>query len=74
MKKYVAEFIGTFVLVFVSCGAAAVPGGIGGVLGVAGIALAFGLLLTSQTFPTQTHNATSYYTKSGGVSSSRLAF
>ena len=26
MKKYVAEFIGTFVLVFVACGVAAVTG------------------------------------------------
>ena len=26
MKKYVAEFIGTFVLVFISCGVAAVTG------------------------------------------------
>lgn len=28
MKKYVAEFIGTFVLVFVSCGAASASRGI----------------------------------------------
>ncbi len=50
MKKYVAEFIGTFVLVFVSCGAAAVSGGIGGVLGVAGIALAFGLSIVAMAY------------------------
>ena len=34
MKKYLAEFIGTFVLVFVGCGAAALTGGVEGVLGV----------------------------------------
>ncbi|NLN46790.1 MAG: hypothetical protein GX153_09545 [Clostridiaceae bacterium] len=39
MKKVLAEFIGTFVRVFFSCGAAAISGGIEGVLGVLGISL-----------------------------------
>lgn len=50
MKKYVAEFIGTFVLVFVSCGAAAVSGGIGGFLGIFGIAAAFGLSIVAMAY------------------------
>ena len=45
MKKYIAECFGTFVLTFFGCGAAVVSGGIGGVLGVLGIALSFGLSL-----------------------------
>ncbi|MEA3323109.1 MAG: aquaporin Z [Patescibacteria group bacterium] len=40
MKKYVAEFIGTFVLVLAGCGAAVVAGG---EIGYLGIAFAFGL-------------------------------
>ena len=32
MKKYLAEFIGTFVLVLFGCGTAALSGGIGGCL------------------------------------------
>ncbi len=40
MKKYVAEFIGTAVLVLVGCGAAVIAGG---PLGLLGVALAFGL-------------------------------
>ncbi len=47
MKKYIAEFIGTCVLTFVGCGAAALSGGIGGSLGILGIALAFGLSVTA---------------------------
>ena len=37
--------LGTFVLTFFGCGAAVVSGGIGGVLGVLGIAMSFGLSL-----------------------------
>ncbi len=40
MKKLLAEFLGTFVLVLFGCGAAILAGGY---IGVAGIALAFGL-------------------------------
>ena len=50
MKKYVAEFIGTFVLTFVSCGAAAVSGGVDGVLGILGIAVAFGLSIVAMAY------------------------
>jgi len=50
MKKYLAEFVGTFVLVFFSCGAAAISGGIEGVLGVLGIAMAFGLSIVAMAY------------------------
>ena len=50
MKKYTAEFIGTFVLTFVGCGAAAISGGIDGVLGVFGIAMAFGLSIVAMAY------------------------
>lgn len=50
MRKYVAEFIGTFVLTFVSCGAAAVSGGIDRVLGILGIAAAFGLSIVAMAY------------------------
>lgn len=50
MKKYLAEFLGTFVLVFFSCGAAAISGGIEGVLGVFGIAMAFGLSIVAMAY------------------------
>jgi aquaporin Z len=42
MKRYAAELIGTFVLVFGGCGAAVLAGGH---IGFAGIALAFGFSL-----------------------------
>lgn len=50
MKKYVAEFIGTMVLTLFGCGAAAISGGIGGVLGVLGIAFAFGLSIVAMAY------------------------
>lgn len=43
MKKYLAEFIATFLLTFICCGAASFTGGYSGYLGVVGIALIFGL-------------------------------
>lgn len=43
MKKYLAEFIATFLLTFICCGAASFTGGYAGYLGVVGIALIFGL-------------------------------
>jgi MIP family channel proteins len=45
MRAHVAEFIGTFVLVFAGCGAIAV-----GSLGTAGVALAFGLAVTTMVY------------------------
>lgn len=44
MKKYFAEFLGTFVLVLFGCGVAAISGYY---VGVVGIALAFGLAVTA---------------------------
>jgi aquaporin Z len=45
-KKFLAEFIGTFLLVFLCCGAASFTAGYQGYLGVVGIAMIFGLVLT----------------------------
>jgi len=47
MKKYVAEFVGTFTLVFLGCGAAVVAGKHVGVLG---IAFAFGFALLGMAY------------------------
>ncbi len=50
MKKYVAEFIGTMVLVLFGCGVAVVTGGAAGVAGVVGISLAFGLAIVAMAY------------------------
>lgn len=50
MRKYVAEFIGTMVLTTFGCGSAAISGGIGGVLGILGIAMAFGLSIVAMAY------------------------
>lgn len=50
MKKYIAEFIGTFVLVFMCCGTAVLTGGFSGVAGVTGIALSFGLAIVAMAY------------------------
>lgn len=47
MKKYIAELIGTFVLVFGGCGAAVLAGG---KIGFAGVALAFGFSLLAMVY------------------------
>ncbi len=47
MKKYLAEFIGTLVLVLFGCGSAAVAGDS---LGVLGIAFAFGLSIVAMAY------------------------
>ena len=44
MKKYVCEFIGTFILVLLGCGSAAIAGN---AVGTVGIALAFGLAIVA---------------------------
>ena len=50
MKKYLAELIGTFTLVFIGCGSAALTGGVTGVLGILGIAFAFGLSIVAMAY------------------------
>ena len=50
MRKYIAEFIGTFLLTFIACGAASFTGGYQGFLGVVGIALLFGLTVTALVY------------------------
>jgi Glycerol uptake facilitator and related permeases (Major Intrinsic Protein Family) len=55
MKKYIAEAIGTFTLVFFGCGTAMVCGGFtggmgNGYLGVVAIALAFGLAIVASAY------------------------
>lgn len=47
MKKYLCEFIGTFVLVLLGCGSAAIAGG---TLGTLGIAFAFGLAIVAMAY------------------------
>ncbi|WP_413509504.1 MIP family channel protein [Carnobacterium maltaromaticum] len=49
MKKGIAEFIGTFVLVLFGTGAAVLGGGIGGI-GTLGIAMAFGLSIVAMAY------------------------
>jgi aquaporin Z len=55
MRKYIAEFFGTMVLVFFGCGTAVVCGGFTGgtgegYLGVVAIALAFGLAIVASAY------------------------
>jgi aquaporin Z len=47
MQRYLAEFIGTFVLVFASCGAAVIAGE---VIGFIGVSFAFGLSLMAMIY------------------------
>lgn len=50
-KKYVAEFIGTFVLVFGGCGSAVLAAAFPGLgIGLLGVALAFGLTVLTMAF------------------------
>lgn len=54
MKKYVAELIGTMILVLLGCGSAVFAGGISGVVGMGvgtlGVALAFGLAVIAMAY------------------------
>ncbi|WP_370521038.1 aquaporin Z [Pantoea sp. BAV 3049] len=51
MKKFVAEFLGTFVLVFGGCGSAVLAAGFPGLgIGFAGVALAFGLTVLTMAY------------------------
>lgn len=45
MKKYLAEFIGAFAIVFYGCGAVAVDSVRGGIIGHVGINVAFGVIV-----------------------------
>ena len=47
MQRYIAEFVGTFVLVFASCGAAVIAGE---VIGFIGVSFAFGLSLMAMIY------------------------
>ena len=47
MKRYISELIGTMVLVLFGCGSAAIAGSI---LGIVGIALAFGLSIVAMAY------------------------
>ena len=51
-QKLVAEFIGTFMLVFVGCGAIVADATTGGVLGHVGVSLAFGLVVMVMIYAT----------------------
>ena len=53
IRKYIAELIGTFTLVFIGCGSAVIAGkAIGDIdgLGLVGISLAFGLSLMAMVY------------------------
>lgn len=50
MKKFFAELIGTFVLVFLGTGAAVLGGGADSVVGYGAIALAFGLTIVASAY------------------------
>ena len=50
MKKYIAEFIGTFALVFCGTGAVIVDQQSGGSLGLIGIALTFGIIIMAMIY------------------------
>ena len=50
LKKALAEFIGTFVLVFVACGVAALTGGSTDGGSIAATALAFGLVIVAMAY------------------------
>ncbi len=49
-KSFIAEFLGTFALVFIGAGAVLVNGVTGGAVGLIGIALAHGLVLMSMIY------------------------
>ena len=50
MKKYIAEFIGTFALVFCGTGAIIINQQSGGDLGLLGIAAVFGIIITAMIY------------------------
>ncbi|MBI5228001.1 aquaporin [Candidatus Micrarchaeota archaeon] len=50
LKKYLAEFLGAFALIFIGAGAVLVNGLTGGAVGLVGIALAHGLVLMTMIY------------------------
>ena len=52
LRKTVAEFIGTFMLVLVGCGAIVVDAQMGGALGHVGVSLTFGLVIMVMIYAT----------------------
>lgn len=54
MKKYIAEMIGTMVLVLMGCGSAVIAGGaaeaVGSGVGTLGVAIAFGLSVVAMAY------------------------
>lgn len=50
LRSYVSEFIGTFALIFIGAGAVLVDSLTGGAVGLVGIALAHGLVLTAMIY------------------------
>ncbi len=50
MKAYLAEFIGTFALIFIGAGAVCADAATGGKLGVTGVALAHGLTILAMVY------------------------
>ena len=86
MKKYIAEMIGTMVLVLMGCGSAvfagSVTGTVGAGVGTVGVALAFGLSVVAMAYaiggisgchinPAITLGAVSYTHLSGKESSEK---
>lgn len=47
MRKYICEFIGTFILVLLGCGTAAIMGGAASLAGILSISFAFGLSIVA---------------------------
>jgi len=50
MKRRLAEFLGTFAFVFAGTGAIVVNGATGGMIGHAGVALTFGLVVLAMIY------------------------
>src|SRR5436190_18542653 len=50
MKRYLSEFLGTFALVFAGTGAIVINSASNGVIGHAGIALTFGLIVLAMIY------------------------
>lgn len=56
MKKYLSEFIGTYILIFCGCGAVVIDSLFGGAVGHHGIALTFGLAVVAIVYALGTYS------------------